>query len=138
MHSRRTGPHHLQEIPTIAIVDDDGSVRLAIASLVRSLGYDAQPFKSAQEFLQSSGEAACVIADLQMPGMTGVELQSALLRRGRHIPMIFITAYPDERIRAQVLERGAVGFLSKPFDDCLMIDCLQAALRRRSEGASAE
>src|SRR6266850_3709692 len=85
---------YLQQTPTIAIVDDDCSVRLAAESLVRSLGFVACTFASAQDFLQSPGfeETACLILDVQMPGMTGVDLQDVLLKRGHHIPIIFITA----------------------------------------------
>jgi FixJ family two-component response regulator len=125
------------EIPVISIIDDDESVRLATKRLVRSLGFIGHTFASAGEFLQSArlNDTSCVIADVQMPGMSGVELQSLLLSRGNHTPMIFITAFPDERVRARVLEAGAICFLSKPFDGPRLIQCLETALkRRRSEG----
>src|SRR6516162_10342320 len=103
----------------ISIIDDDPSVRVATDGLVRSLGYRAATFASAEEYLQSDcmSDTSCVIADIQMPGLSGVELQSLLIARGSRTPMIFVTAFPEERIRKQVLEAGAIGFLSKPFDE---------------------
>ena len=124
----------MQQAPTIAIVDDDCSVRLATESLVRSLGFTARTFASAHEFLQSPGlqETACLILDVQMPGMSGVDLQDILLKRGFHIPIIFITAFPDDRVRDRLLRAGAVSFLTKPFDGRRMIDCLQVALQKHN------
>ena len=80
-------------------------------------------------------DTSCVIADIQMPGLSGVELQGLLIARGSRTPMIFVTAFPEERIRKQVLEAGAIGFLSKPFDEELLIEHLQTALRRNGGGA---
>ncbi|WAC29443.1 MULTISPECIES: response regulator transcription factor [unclassified Ancylobacter] len=114
----------------VAIIDDDESVRVATASLVRSLGLLSRTFASAEDFLRAEAEEApdCVITDVQMPGMSGVELQATLRARGRSTPLIFITAFPEDRIRRQVTEAGAVGFLAKPFDGSEMIACLDAAL----------
>jgi FixJ family two-component response regulator len=128
---------YLQQAPTIAIVDDDCSVRLATEGLVRSLGFVARTFASAQDFLQAPRfeETACLILDVQMPGMTGVDLQDDLLKRGHHIPIIFITAFPEDRVRDRVLRAGAVSFLTKPFDGRKMIDCLRAALQKHNGGA---
>jgi FixJ family two-component response regulator len=128
----------LQKKSTIAIVDDDSSVRVATESLVRSLGFDALTFASAEEFLQSSsiGETACVIADVQMPGMNGADLQVVLLARGHRIPILFITAFPDDRIRDRVLKAGAVCYLAKPFDSRMMIDCLRSAVQMHPDGGS--
>jgi FixJ family two-component response regulator len=122
----------LPQVPVISIIDDDASVRIATRRLVRSLGYDARTFESAAEFLQSAhaNETSCVIADVQMPGMTGVELQSALIAQGRSIPMIFITAFPEEITRARAMKAGAVCFLSKPFDGPVLIECIDIALKR--------
>jgi FixJ family two-component response regulator len=116
----------------ISIVDDDASVREALRALVRSLGYKAATFSSAELFLQSEviAETACLITDLQMPGMGGLELQEELRSRGCRTPVIVITAYPDEKQRTRALNAGAVGFLSKPFDDEALIGCLTAAIRR--------
>jgi FixJ family two-component response regulator len=123
----------------ISIIDDDLSVRQATDGLVRSLGYRAATFASAEDYLQSDriNETSCVIADVQMPGLSGVELQSVLNARGHRTPMIFITAFPEEKIRRRVLEAGAIGFLSKPFDEELLIEYLETALRR-CDGGDAE
>jgi FixJ family two-component response regulator len=116
--------------PVIAIVDDDSSVRVATDNLLRSLGYAVYTFASAKEFLQSAhfNDTACVIADLQMPAISGVELQALLLTQGNHVPFIFITAFPEETIRAQVLKAGAICILTKPFDRATLIKCLDTAL----------
>jgi FixJ family two-component response regulator len=116
--------------PTIAIIDDDESVRTATENLMRSLGLGACTFGSAEEFLQAPdlGGASCLIVDVNMPGMSGLELQQRLLVEGRKVPMIFITAFPQERLRRQAVEAGAVGFLSKPFDGCKLIECIGNAL----------
>ncbi|MDR6952061.1 FixJ family two-component response regulator [Ancylobacter sp. 3268] len=116
----------------ISIIDDDESVRTATASLVRSLGFDTSTFASAEDFLHSPRllDSDCVITDVQMPGMSGVELQARLRQGGHRMPLIFITAFPEERLRRQVTASGAVGFLSKPFDGSEMIACLDEALSR--------
>ncbi len=118
---------------TIAIVDDDDSVRAAVSSLVRSLGFDVLAFASAETFLASPrlGAADCLISDVQMPGMTGPELQAELAAASRHIPVIFITGFPEDSIRRRVEAAGAFGFLAKPFDSRAMIDCIEAALAGR-------
>jgi len=115
----------------ISIVDDDESVRETTKGLVRSLGLNASAFASAEEFLQSDrlDDTACLIADVQMEGMSGVELQGLLRAQGRHMPIIFMTAFPEERIRVRVLSAGAIGFLSKPFDEERLIHCIDTALR---------
>jgi FixJ family two-component response regulator len=122
----------LPAVPIISIIDDDASVRVATNRLVRSLGYVAHTFGSAKDFLQSPSmdDAWCVIADIQMPGMSGVELQSLLNAQGRYVPMIFITAFPEESIRTRALEGGAIGFLSKPFDSQVLIECINCALKK--------
>jgi FixJ family two-component response regulator len=119
----------------ISIVDDDPSVREAVLGLVRSLGFDAVTFSSAEDFLQSDqiDETTCLITDVQMPGLSGVELQSHLISRGSAVPIIFVTASPERRIEAQVRGAGAVGFLNKPFDDQTLIACLDQALRGRDD-----
>jgi FixJ family two-component response regulator len=120
----------LSRVPVVSIIDDDASVRVATNRLVRSLGYIAHTFSSADEFLQSSlvNDTSCVIADVQMPGMSGVELQSVLLAQGRRQPIIFITAFPEESTRARALEAGAICFLSKPFEGPTLIKYLAAAV----------
>jgi len=116
--------------PTISIVDDDESMRCAVKSLVTSLGFAACTFASAEEFLQSPrlDDTACLITDLQMPGLSGIELQKSLLAQDRHIPIIFMTAFPEERIRTRAMEAGALGFLSKPFESQTLITLIDKAI----------
>jgi FixJ family two-component response regulator len=122
----------LSNTPVISIIDDDESVRAATNRLVRSLGFNALTFASADEFLQSSNlsDTSCLIADIQMPGVDGLELQRILIAKGNKVPIIFITAFPDERIRARALQAGAVGFLSKPFEGATLIQCIDDALKK--------
>jgi FixJ family two-component response regulator len=121
----------LPKVPMISIVDDDESVREATSALVRSLGFAVETFASAEDFLESDrvGDTSCLITDVQMSGLSGVELQSRLIADGRLMPIIGVTAYPEESIRAQMLRAGAIGFLSKPFNDECLIDCLAIALK---------
>ena len=127
----------MQKTPVISIVDDDEAVRLALRSLVRSLGYVSNVFASAEEFLGSSqlNETSCLISDIQMPGMNGIELQNRLRILDYSTPVIFVTAFPDERNRARALEAGAIGFLEKPFEGCAMIKLIETALRAHGEQA---
>ena len=128
----------LANIEIISIVDDDTSVRNAARRLLRSLGYLTATFSSAEEFLQSGRlrETACLITDVQMPGMSGVDLQSHLTANGHDLPVIFVTAYPEASVRARALSAGAFGFLSKPFSEDNLIECLDRALEHhRSTGA---
>ena len=122
----------MPKIPVIAIVDDDESFRRATTSFVRSLGYGTAAFDSAEAFLKSDRfpDTDCVITDVQMPGMTGIELQGRLIAEGHRVPVIFITAFPEMRARAQALAAGAIGFLAKPFNDQNLITCLNEALAR--------
>lgn len=115
----------------ISIVDDDAAVREATQDLVRSLGYSAATFASAEEFLSSEkvGSTSCLIADVQMPGLSGIDLQERLLAQGSSMPIIFVTAFPDERTRKRALGAGAIGFLSKPCREELLIGCLKRALQ---------
>jgi FixJ family two-component response regulator len=123
----------MRESLVISIIDDDPSVRQATDGLVRSLGYRAMTFASAEDFLQSDHieDTSCLITDVQMPGLSGVELQSVLNARGARLPIIFITAFPEDRIRRCVLDAGAVGFLSKPFEEAVLIEHLETALAAR-------
>ena len=114
----------------VAIVDDDKQVRDSLHDLMESAGFRSLEFASAEEFL-SSGErehTACLITDIRMPGMSGLELQSKLNADHHHIPIIFITAHGDEKMRMQALRSGAAEFLIKPFDDEALIDSVRAAL----------
>jgi FixJ family two-component response regulator len=114
----------------ISIVDDDKSVREAAKTLIVSLGYTTATFASAEEFLESGRlpDTACLITDVQMPGMSGVELQSHLTASGHGMPVIFVTGYPEESVRERALDAGAFGFLSKPFSEDSLIACLDRAL----------
>lgn len=114
----------------ISIIDDDKSVRDAAKMLIRSLGYTTETFASAEEFLESGylRDTACLITDVQMPGMSGVDLQSHLVANGHRTPVIFVTAFPEERVRTRALDAGAFGFLSKPFSEDSLIACLDRAL----------
>lgn len=116
----------------ISIVDDDQSVRVAMRSLVRSLGFSAQAFASAEEFLQSPQleETLCVISDVQMPGMSGIDLQKRLAVEKRDLPIIFITAFPNDTTERNALQAGAVCFLHKPFDSETLVNCIRKALGR--------
>jgi FixJ family two-component response regulator len=120
----------------IAVVDDDESVREALAGLMKSLGYRAMVFPSAEDFLNSEGRrsAACLIVDVQMPGMTGPELHDRLTTSGHPIPTILITAYPDERVRARALQAGVMCYLTKPFGESDLLACLRSALDSRTLG----
>jgi FixJ family two-component response regulator len=122
------------KIPLISIVDDDDTVRAATESLVRSLGFDARTFASAESFLQSSSLQAtrCLILDVQMPNMSGIELQERLSELGFEIPIIFITAYSDEAVRQRAMEAGAAAVLLKPFEvyGQRFIDCLFETLKQ--------
>jgi FixJ family two-component response regulator len=114
----------------IAVVDDDESVRTAVRGVLKSAGLQARSFASAEEFWDSGGrsETACLITDIQMPGMSGLELQSKLAEEHSRIPIIFITAYGDARMQTQAMRAGAIGFLGKPFDDDVLLESVRAAL----------
>jgi FixJ family two-component response regulator len=122
----------------VSIIDDDASVRAATNNLLRSFGYTVYTFVSAEEFLRSAhfNETSCVIADVQMPGMSGIDLQARLLTQGHRVPFIFITAFPEETIRARALKAGAICFLAKPFDSLTLIECLDTALEKHGGGTS--
>jgi FixJ family two-component response regulator len=122
----------LANIPVVSIVDDDAWARDGLEDLILSLGYKTLTFESAEQFVQSGDikQTTCLITDLQMPGWSGLELQSHLRREGYRTPIIFITAFPTEQHRARALEEGAIGFLNKPFDEQSLIDCLAHAVAR--------
>jgi FixJ family two-component response regulator len=132
---KRSG--RLAETPIISVIDDDPSVRTATARLLRSMGFSVYAFASAQEFLSSPqlSETSCIIADVQMPGMSGVELQDHLIANGHKTSIIFITAFPHDRVREQAMNAGAVCFLSKPFDEARLLECVEQALMKRQKPA---
>ena len=109
----------------IAIVDDDDAVREAVASLVRALGYDTATFGSAEAFLnyEQIGGTSCLVTDLHMRGLSGLDLQDRLITHGHRIPIIFLTGYPDENVRKRAIKAGAVAFLSKPCDGDHVLGC---------------
>lgn len=117
--------------PVISVVDDDQSMRSSMKIFLRSLGYVTESFASAEEFLQSGRlrDTSCLISDVRMPGMSGLELQKHLISIGCRIPIIFITAFADGRIRDDAVKAGAVGFLNKPFREENLIACLDEALQ---------
>jgi FixJ family two-component response regulator len=114
----------------VAIVDDDDLMRNALQGLLKAVGLPSRAFASAEEFLTSGQqhETACLIADIRMPGMSGLELQATLNAEECRIPTIFITAHGDARMRMQALRAGAVEFLAKPFDNQALLDSVRAAL----------
>jgi FixJ family two-component response regulator len=121
--------------PLIAIVDDDESVCRAIKRLVRSLGMEADTFTSAEEFMELVESAQwiridCVVLDVQMPGLNGLQVQERLIRDGKQFPIVFITAHDEAGVRERALAAGAVAFLSKPFNDDLLAKTLHEALKR--------
>jgi FixJ family two-component response regulator len=126
--------------PLISIVEDDQLFRESMKKLVRLLGYTVEAFPSAADFLASPllPETACLVADVQMPGMTGVELHKNLIDAGYAIPTILVTAYPNEAVRNRALKKGVVCYLSKPVDDEHLERCLRSALQsgKPSEGNS--
>ena len=125
--------------PRVSIVDDDESVREAINSLLRSVGLQAQVFASAEEFLNSGYQhhAGCLILDVRMPGMNGLQLQEQLVSVECDIPIIFITAHvSDTQARTRALQSGAVDFLIKPFSEEALLNDVYTALRSKQEGAS--
>ena len=122
----------------IAIVDDDEALREAMKSLVRSLGYGVSTFGSAEEFLNSEriSDTSCLITDLHMPGLSGLDLQDLLIAQGHRFPIIFLTAYSDENVRIRAMKAGAVGFLSKPCNDDHLLGCIEKALKALRPGIS--
>ena len=121
-----------QQIKFVAVVDDDDLVRTAMQGLLKSVGLPSRVYASGEEFLESGHhrQAACLIADIRMPGMSGLDLQARLNAERCKIPTIFITAHGDEAMRLQAMRAGAVEFLPKPFDDELLLESVRAALER--------
>jgi len=123
----------LDHVTLVSIVDDDESVRDSMKSLVRSFGYRVETFGSAAEFLESSQveNTDCLVTDVQMPGLSGVELQNRLLSDGYHMPTIFISAFPNSQIEGRVLQSGAIAYLRKPFNDHELLEHLETAVNWR-------
>jgi FixJ family two-component response regulator len=122
----------------VMIVDDDDSIRKAVRRLMKSFGFAIETFASAEEFLDSDRleKTSCLILDVHMPGMNGLELQERIVASSLAIPIIFITAFNDGRTRADALKAGAVGYLIKPFADEELLNCIHAALKLPAGGAA--
>jgi FixJ family two-component response regulator len=122
----------MSQTQKVSIVDEDPQAREGIKELVETLGYKALAFVSAQDFLLSGAIAktGCLITDLQMPGLNGLELQERLQAGGYNTPVILITAYPDEKHRSRAMSAGAIGFLSKPFEEQSLLECLTIAMKQ--------
>jgi FixJ family two-component response regulator len=122
----------LSTLSVISVIDDDASVRAATNNLLSSHGYLVHTFASAEDFLQSGylDDSLCVVADVQMAAMSGLDLLTHMRIRGNDAPFIFITAFPDENIRARALKAGAICFLAKPFAGPALINCIESALKR--------
>jgi FixJ family two-component response regulator len=120
----------------ISIVDDDESVREATKALMRSLGFVAEAFRCAEDFLNSDrvDRTACLIVDVQMPGLSGFDLYRQLVAVGKSIPTILITAYPDEGVRTRALNAGVLSYLIKPFNEGDLLKCLHAVLPNKQKG----
>ena len=121
----------------IAVVDDDAAVRRTTARLIEAFGFRAAAFESADSFLKSDqlSETSCLVADVEMPGMNGLELQGNLAAAGYSIPIIFITAYDREESRQRAMQAGAIAFLTKPFSQELLLQTIRAVLRPDDPGA---
>jgi FixJ family two-component response regulator len=119
--------------PLIAVIDDDDSFRLALVESLLSLGYDVRDFASAEDFLGSGelGGYACVVSDIHLTGMSGIDLRSALAKRQLSVPVIMITARSDPRLESRVAASGAICLLKKPFETAALLDCLQKAFQVR-------
>jgi FixJ family two-component response regulator len=132
-----SGRPALSKVPIVSVIDDDASVRTAANNLLRSHGYAVNTFTSAEDFLQSAhlNDTSCVIADVQMPAMSGLELLTIMRDQGYNVPFIFITAFPDASIRERALRAGAICFLAKPFAAPTLINCLNTALDGHRGGA---
>ena len=119
------------ERPIVSVVDDDESVRESLPDLLRKFGFAARVFSSAEEFLSSDsvGGTKCLILDIAMPGMTGLDLQQELKRRGQQVPVIFITAQKDSKLREQAFEQGAAQFLYKPFSATALLEALKETMK---------
>jgi len=119
----------------ISVIDDDEPFREAMSSLMRSLGFEVEAFSSAEAFLGSShmGTTSCLIADVHMPNMTGIDLHQQLVASGRAIPVILITAYPDDNVRARALAAGVICYLNKTFDDAALLGFVRSALAQADQ-----
>ena len=128
----------MSTLSVISVIDDDASVRAATDNLLSSHGYQVHTFASAVDFLKSArlGDSSCVIADVQMPVMSGLDLLTHMRTLGNDAPFVFITAFPDDSVRARALKAGAICFLAKPFAGPVLINCIENALNRPRGGVN--
>ena len=128
----------MSTLSVISVIDDDASVRAATDNLLSSHGYQVHTFASAVDFLKSArlGDSSCVIADVQMPVMSGLDLLTHMRTLGNDAPFVFITAFPDDSVRARALRAGAICFLAKPFAGPVLINCIENALNRPRGGVN--
>jgi FixJ family two-component response regulator len=121
--------------PVISIVDDDLSIREATTNLIRAMGFTAEAYPSAEDFLQSDSllRTSCLIADMRMPGISGLELHNRLVASRTPVPTILITAFPDERDQARAREAGIIGYLPKPFNETELLACIHSVLKTSAE-----
>ena len=126
----------MSTLSVISVIDDDASVRTATDNLLSSHGYLVHTFASAEAFLQSArlNDSSCIVTDVQMPPMSGLDLLTHMRSRGYTVPFIFITAFPEESVRARALKAGAICFLAKPFAAPALINCVEAAVKRNQGG----
>ncbi len=126
----------MSQTSTIAIVDDDQAIREALNDLIHSCGYESRLFASAEEFLSYDSREAidCMLVDVKMPGLSGIELQTELNKEPEKPPIIFMTSYRDDRTRAAAMDGGAFAFLGKPVDIKTLLNCLESALAIRPKG----
>jgi len=136
----RYGKAELPKKPLILIVDDDDAVRNATKGLMRALGFRTEAFGTAEDLLKSDRvhRAACIIADMQMPQMSGLEMHGRLVESGTSTPTILITAYPEDSVRIRALEAGIICYLTKPFSKNDLLACIRSALNRGTAGPIPE
>jgi FixJ family two-component response regulator len=130
---RRTREAQVQKAPLISIVEDDEAVREGLTDLIKSMGFGAESYSSASDFLKSADRriTSCLIADVQMPEMTGLELHDRQVKLGDNIPTILITAFPNDRDRKWAARSGVICYLAKPFNDDDLFACIRSALEAR-------
>jgi FixJ family two-component response regulator len=131
-HSSSTSLENVIESPLIAVIDDDASFNTAIGRLLRLSGFRTQSFASAEDFLRQPTSAHCLVLDLHLAGMSGLDLQARLLEEGRPVPIVFVTAMEDSGIRLRAMQAGAAAYLEKPFDEHRLLDVLSRVIDYRS------
>ena len=133
MHSSSTSLEDVVESPLIAVIDDDASFNTAVGRLLRLSGFRTQSFRSAEDFLRQPTSAHCLVLDLHLSGMSGLDLQARLAEEGRPVPIVFVTAMEDSGIRLRAMQAGAAAYLEKPFDEHRLLEVLSRVIDYRSE-----